>query len=160
MLAGIRLPWQQLWQQQCELLTHCETAHHWAIAQKFSQVTMQYLAPFEPSATICPGTVSLFVFLWLVADALQANLSSLTFALLFNHNQPIMHSEIQRQDTFQLWGLTYMLFAVGFVTNQTVFWGETQYTQLQELTTAKSCVHPLTQKLASLIRIVNCLSLH
>lgn len=60
---------------------HCNLLTHWTFVQLFSseqthsQVTMQYLAPFKPISTICPGTVSLFSFLWSVADALQANLS-------------------------------------------------------------------------------------
>lgn len=88
-------------------------------------MTVQYLAPFKPISTICPGTVSLFSFLWLTADALQANrsvsefahISSLTFALLFNHNQPIMHSEMNHIPALRI---DVYVFTVGFVTNETV----------------------------------------
>lgn len=98
---------------------------HWVIAQKFSLVTMQYLVPFMPINTVCPGSVSLFFFLWLVAYALQENLSvsilahisSLTFARLFNHNQ-IMHSEMSHIPA--LW-IDMHVFTVGFVINETVF---------------------------------------
>lgn len=87
---------------------------------------MQYLAHFKPIRAIYPGTVSLFVFLWSVADALQANLSvaqlahisSVTFALLFNHNQPIMRSQMSHIPTLMI---DVHVFTVGVVTNETVF---------------------------------------
>lgn len=61
-----------------------------------------------------------------MVDALRANLSvrqlahisSLTFALLFNHNQPVMHSEMSHIPTLRI---DAYIFAVGFVTNETVF---------------------------------------
>ena len=64
--------------------------------------------------------------MWFAADALQANpsvsqlehISSLTFVLLFNHNQPIMRSEMSHIPT--LWTDVYV-FTVGFVTNETMF---------------------------------------
>lgn len=86
---------------------------------------MQYLVPFVAIYSICPGAVSVFFFLWLAADALQANLSvrklahisSLTFVLLFNHNH-ILHSEMSH--IAALWTDVHV-FTVGFVANGTVF---------------------------------------
>lgn len=123
---GKRLPWQQLWRLQCEVansLWVCSALNNytevqWSDHAIFStlQANQHYLSWNGLSVfSVC-----------LVAHALQANLSvsklahisSLTFAFLFNHNQPIMHSEMSHIPTLRI---DPRLFTVGCVTNETVF---------------------------------------
>ena len=149
------MPWKRLWRLQRELSWTCRLL----FSSRQTQVTMQYLAPFKPISTLCPGTVSVFSCVWLVADALRANqsvselahISSVTFCTFYltTINKSCVHRWVT---LFPLGGLTcvYLLWARPCLERR-----------VQSVNNKKSCAHPLASgaDISNQIRTVICLSL-